>query len=61
MVKPHRHSYSGLMRHPVFGLYDEDGKLIATVRANTAMTARHIFHKHLSYDEIFRGEKVKKI
>jgi hypothetical protein len=41
-----RRSYSKLSRLPAFGLYDEDGRLVATIRADSAADARDLFRRH---------------
>jgi hypothetical protein len=44
--QPARRSYRGLIRLPAFGLYDEAGALVATIRAATATDARDLFRRH---------------
>lgn len=41
-----RSSYRSLSRMPAWGLYDAQGRLIATVRARSAWEAREIFREH---------------
>jgi hypothetical protein len=41
-----RRSYTNLMTKPAMGLYDERGRLVATVRADTPHDARSIFKRH---------------
>jgi len=51
-----RRSYSGLMRLPAYGLYDRDGKLVATIRANSAEEARDIFKR-----AFLNGDRVRRL
>jgi hypothetical protein len=41
-----RRSYSGLMSLPAWGLYDKNGKIVATVRTKTSGEAVGIFNEH---------------
>jgi hypothetical protein len=55
-VTDSRRSYTNLMRKPAMGLYDDTGRLVATIRADTPHDARAIFKRHgLS------GARVKRI
>lgn len=40
-----RRSYRGLVSLPAWGLYDGN-RIVASVRAETAVAARDLFHKH---------------
>lgn len=51
-----RRSYRGLMGLPAYGLYDEAGALVATIRAATAFDARDLFRRHG-----LKGARVKRI
>jgi hypothetical protein len=51
-----RRSYTGLMRFPAYGLYDHKGRLVATIRAESADAARSIFRR-----SFLRGERVRRL
>ena len=51
-------SYARLMSLPPWGLYDAEGKLIATIRAHTAMAARELFRAH---GYALEGGRVRKV
>jgi hypothetical protein len=48
------------MAKPVWGLYDNDEKLVATIRADSAQEARKLFRSFLEYSDLMKGRRVKK-
>lgn len=54
-------SYSGLLRLPAWGLYDERGKLVASVRAHSNWEARAIFKEKLPLADQAKGKLVRRI
>jgi hypothetical protein len=55
-VTTSRRSYTNLMHKPAIGLYDEAGRLVATIRADTTQDARAIFKAHG-----LKGARVRRI
>jgi hypothetical protein len=55
-----RRSYRGLLRLPAFGLYDEHGKLVASVRAVTIEDARDVFRRYATRYG-YTGVRVRKL
>ena len=53
-----RHHYGALMHLPAWGLYNADGELVATIRAERAEVARDLFKAH-GYEA--PGGRVKRV
>jgi hypothetical protein len=51
-----RRSYRGLMSKPAWGLFDSRGRIVASVRADTAQLARDLFKT-----DNLKGERVRRL
>jgi hypothetical protein len=56
-----RRSYTGLMSLPAWGLFDRDGKLVASIRAKTAFEAKLLFKSGLVEGDLERGHVIRRL
>jgi hypothetical protein len=56
-VTDNRRSYTNLMRKPAMGLYDDTGRLVATIRADTPHDARAIYDGACLLGTVMRDPK----